>query len=65
MMSWWSTTSMAALLNTLDKFYKSGTPTAPVLASATKHADGIYVAGTTTGGRAHIKTPTLASACTS
>jgi len=42
--SWWSTTSLAALLNTLDKFYKSGTTTAPVLASATKHADGIYVA---------------------
>jgi hypothetical protein len=41
--SWWSTTSLAALLNTLDKFYKSGTTTAPVLASATKHVDGIYV----------------------
>ena len=35
--------SMAALLNVLDKFYKSGTPTSPVLASATKHADGIFV----------------------
>ena len=35
--------SMAAVLNVLDKFYKSGTPTSPVLASATKHADGIFV----------------------
>ncbi len=34
---------MAAVLNTLDKFYKSGTPTSPVLASATKHGDGIFV----------------------
>jgi hypothetical protein len=35
--------SMAAMLNVLDKFYKSGTPTLPVLASATKHFDGIFV----------------------
>jgi len=41
--NWWSGTSMAAVLNTLDKFYKSGTPTSPVLASATKHGDGIFV----------------------
>jgi hypothetical protein len=40
---WWSAMSMAGLLNVLDKFYKSGTPTSPVLASATKHWDGIYV----------------------
>jgi len=40
---WWSAMSMAAMLNVLDKFYKSGTPTAPVLASATKHSDGIFV----------------------
>ena len=40
---WWSAMSMAAVLNVLDKFYKSGTPTAPVLASATKHSDGIFV----------------------
>jgi hypothetical protein len=42
--SWWSTTSLASLLNTLEKFYKSGNTTAPVLASATKHTDGIFVA---------------------
>ena len=40
---WWSSMSMGALLNVLDKFYKSGTPTLPVLASATKHSDGIFV----------------------
>jgi hypothetical protein len=40
---WWSAMSMAGVLNVLDKFYKSGTPTSPVLASATKHSDGIYV----------------------
>jgi len=40
---WWSAMSMAGLLNVLDQFYKSGTPTSPVLASATKHADAIYV----------------------
>jgi len=41
--SWFSAMSMAGLLNVLDQVYKTGTPTAPVLASATKHWDGIYV----------------------
>ena len=40
---WWSATSMAGLLNVLDQFYKSGSTTTPVLASATKHWDSIYV----------------------
>jgi len=40
---WWSATSMAGVLNVLDQFYKSGTPTAPVLTSATRHWDSIYV----------------------
>jgi hypothetical protein len=40
---WWSSMSMAGLMNVLDKFYKSGSATSPVLASATKHWDGIYV----------------------
>ena len=40
---WWSGMSLAAVLNVLDKFYKSGSPTSPVLESATKHADGIFV----------------------
>jgi len=40
---WWSAMSMAGILNILDKFYKSGTPTSPVLTSATKHSDSIMV----------------------
>src|SRR5947199_710199 len=40
---WWSAMSMAGVLNLLDKFYKSGTPTSPVLSSATKHSDAILV----------------------
>jgi hypothetical protein len=57
---WWSGTSMAAVLSVLDQFYKSGTPTSPVLASATKHWDGIFVSrnynwhpGTTKDGYTH------------
>jgi hypothetical protein len=40
---WWSAMSMAGVLSVLDQFYKSGSTTSPVLASATKHWDGIYV----------------------
>ncbi len=40
---WWSAMSMAGLLNVLDQFYKSGSSTTPVLESATKHWDAIYV----------------------
>jgi len=40
---WWSAMSMTGMLNVLDKFYKSGSPTSPVLASATKHWDNIFV----------------------
>jgi hypothetical protein len=40
---WWSAMSMAGILNVLDKFYKSGSSTSPVLASATKHWDNILV----------------------
>lgn len=40
---WWSAMSMAGLLNVLDQAYKSGNATAPVLSSATKHSDSIYV----------------------
>ena len=40
---WWSAMSMAGVLNVLDQFYKSGSSTSPVLASATKHWDSIYV----------------------
>ncbi|HYN16005.1 MAG TPA: hypothetical protein VES66_09505 [Terriglobales bacterium] len=40
---WWSAMSMAGVLNVLDQFYKSGSSVSPVLASATKHWDSIYV----------------------
>ncbi len=40
---WWSSMSMAGLMNVLDQFYKSGSATSPVLASATKHWDSIFV----------------------
>jgi hypothetical protein len=40
---WWSAMSVAGLLNVLEQEYKSGSPTAPVYVSATKHEDGIYV----------------------
>lgn len=41
--SWWSAMSMAGLLNVLDQFSKSGSSTSPLLASATKHEDAIFV----------------------
>jgi hypothetical protein len=40
---WWSAMSMAGVLNILDQFYQSGSSVSPVLASATKHWDNIYV----------------------
>jgi len=40
---WWSAMSMAAVLNVLDQFYKSGNATSPVLSTATKHWDSIFV----------------------
>ena len=40
---WWSATSLAGVLDILDQFYKAGTPASPVLASATKHWDSIFV----------------------
>jgi hypothetical protein len=40
---WWSAMSMAGLMNVLEQFYKSGGATSPVLASATKHEDTIFV----------------------
>ena len=58
--SWWCATSMAGLLNTLDEFYKGGTVVSPVLTSATKHWDSVYVsrfyslrAGSVKGGYIH------------
>jgi len=41
--SWWSSMSMAGVLNVLDDFHKNGSSGSPLLASATKHSDGIFV----------------------
>jgi hypothetical protein len=40
---WWSAMSMAGLVNVLEQFYKSGNSVSPVLESAKKHWDNIYV----------------------
>lgn len=40
---WWSSMSEAGLMNVLEQFYKAGNSTTPVLDSATKHWDNIYV----------------------
>ena len=40
---WWSSMTMAGLLNVLDQFYKSGSATSPVLLTATKHEDIVLV----------------------
>lgn len=40
---WWSATSMAGVLKVLEQFYQAGTPTAPVLVTATKHFDNLWV----------------------
>jgi len=40
---WWSSMSMAGVLNVLNQFYSSGSAASPVLQSATRHFDGIFV----------------------
>jgi hypothetical protein len=40
---WWSSMSLAGLLGVLDQFYKAGNSVNPVLSSATRHFDAIYV----------------------
>jgi len=40
---WWSAMSMAGLMNVLEQFYKNGSAASPVLMTATKHWDNIYV----------------------
>ena len=57
---WWCAMSMAGIFNTLDDFYTSNASTSPVLASATKHWDDMYVsryyawhAGAVKGGYIH------------
>src|SRR5258708_2020136 len=41
--NWWSAMSMAGLIKVLDQFYASSNIASPVLASATKHWDLIFV----------------------
>jgi hypothetical protein len=41
--NWWSAMSMAGLINVLEQFYQTGNATTPVLNSATKHQDFIFV----------------------
>src|SRR5215470_6243944 len=41
--NWWSAMSMAGLINVLEQFYQTGNATTPVLSSATKHWDSIFV----------------------
>lgn len=40
---WWSSTSMAGLLNVLDQMYSSGNADTPALETATKHEDEVLV----------------------
>ena len=40
---WWSATSLAGVINVLEQFYQGGNSTLPVLSSATKHWDELYV----------------------
>jgi hypothetical protein len=63
---WWSAMSMAAVLNVLDQAYKSGSATSPVLGSATKHWDSLYLsryynwhAGSWKDGYTHASSYTL------
>jgi hypothetical protein len=58
--SWWCAMSEGGLFNTLDEFYKGGTVVDPVLSSATKHWDNVYVSrfynlrsGSVKGGYVH------------
>jgi hypothetical protein len=41
--SFWSSMSMAGVLNVLDELHRAGAAAAPVLSSATKHSDSVYV----------------------
>jgi hypothetical protein len=41
--NWWSAMSLSGLVDVLEQFYQGGTATAPVLATATKHWDNVYV----------------------
>jgi hypothetical protein len=58
---WWSAMSLAGVMNVLEQFYSSGRSTSPVLGSATKHWDELYVSryynwhsGTVKNGYTHV-----------
>ena len=40
---WWSAMSMAGVINVLEQMYSSGNAATPVLSTATKHWDSIFV----------------------
>ena len=40
---WWSAMSLAGVINVLEQFCQTGSSTTPVLSSATKHFDNIYM----------------------
>jgi hypothetical protein len=42
--NWWSSMSLASVFDMLDRFYTNGSAVSPVLQSATKHWDSVYVA---------------------
>jgi hypothetical protein len=58
---WWCAMSMAGVINLLEQFYQGGNSTTPVLASATKHWDDLFVSryynwhsGTVKNGYTHV-----------
>jgi len=58
---WWCAMSMAGVIDLLEQFYQGGNSTTPVLASATKHWDDLFVSryhnwhsGTVKNGYTHV-----------
>jgi hypothetical protein len=58
---WWCATSMAGVVGVLEQFYQNGNSTVPVLESAKKHWDELYVSryynwhpGTVKNGYTHV-----------
>ena len=58
---WWSSMSMAGVINVLEQFYQTGASTTTVLSTATKHYDSLWVSkyynwhpGTFKNGYTHV-----------
>jgi hypothetical protein len=58
---WWSSMSMAGVINVLEQFYQTGASTTSVLGTATKHYDSLWVSkyynwhpGTFKNGYTHV-----------